>query len=73
MRYYFDFIDGDRKVDLGGIELPSDAAARQEAKLRALNGQVPYQLHRTKNVARYSQIAVRDETGRPVCTVAIKK
>jgi hypothetical protein len=70
MRYYFDFLDGDRRVDLGGIDLASDAAARQEAKLRALNGHLPYQIQKDE---RFSRIAVRDETGRTVCTVPIKK
>jgi hypothetical protein len=70
VRYYFDFIDGDRRVDMGGIDLGSDAAARQEAKLRALSGHLPYQL---QSAGPYSQIAVRDESGRTVCTVAIKK
>lgn len=68
MRYYFDLIDSGQRTDLGGIELASDAAARQEAQLRALNGQVPYQM----SPGRYREIRVRDETGRPVCSVPIK-
>jgi hypothetical protein len=60
MRYFFDLFDGDRRLDLGGIELDSDAAARQEAKLRALNGRLAHQL----SLGAYCEIVVRDETDR---------
>ena len=37
MQYFFDLVNGETKTDLGGAELGNDAAAWQEASLRALN------------------------------------
>jgi len=66
MRYFFDLIDGDLSTDLGGVELESDAAARQEAHLRALDQD------ETHNYDQYRTIVVRDEGGRTVCKVDIE-
>jgi hypothetical protein len=68
MRYFFNLADGDEHQDLGGVELPSDAAARQEAALRAMDPSLSFRL------ARYSlhaRIVVRDETDRVICEVNI--
>lgn len=69
MRYFFDLLDGDRRVDLGGIDLNGDASARQEAKLRALNGHLRHQI----SLGSYCEIVVRDETGREVCREPIQR
>ena len=69
MRYFFDLVDGDMRTDLGGAELESDAAARQEARLRALDQNDTYQL---QSYNRYRSIVVRDERGRIVCKIDIE-
>jgi hypothetical protein len=51
------------------MELPNDAAAQQEASLRALNSESGYRLERYESGFR--QIRVRDETGRIICEVPI--
>jgi len=69
MRYFFDLIDGETETDLGGAEFETDAAARQEARLRALDQNETHQL---QSYERYRSIVVRDERGRIVCKVEIE-
>ena len=68
MRYYFDLVGGSLYRDLGGTEYENDAAACQEARLRALNGES----HRLQRYKKFHSISVRDETNRVVLTVAIR-
>lgn len=69
MYYFFDLVNGDIRSDLGGTELESDAAARQEASLRALNH---HHSHRLQNYVGSRFIVVRDESGRTVYEVPIE-
>jgi len=65
--YYFDVEDGERLYDQIGIELPSEAAAMQEASLRALNGSA-YQIPQYSGKTR---LIIRDHYGNDVHTMAI--
>ena len=67
-RYFFHLIGSETENDSVGVELESNAAARQEAKLRSLNGQ-SFRLQKYKN---QHFIEVLDETGRAVCKVRIQ-
>jgi hypothetical protein len=69
MRYFFDIADGETRPDHQGMELASDAAARQEARLRAIEPKSSYMLQRYRGDQRL--IIVRDETGRIICEVPI--
>ena len=69
VRYYFDLIDGHEPTDFGGMELPNDQAARQEATLRTLQPELSFRLER---YGGYKTLAVRDETGRIICEVPIQ-
>ncbi len=69
MRYFFDAENGTRTQDKIGTEYASDAAAEQEARLRALNHQNSHQL---KPYNGHATMTVRDLTGRIVCKVPIE-
>jgi hypothetical protein len=62
MRYFFDITNGATRRDYQGMELPNDAAARQAARLRALNHQSTYRLEQFGRDRR--RISIRDEAGR---------
>jgi hypothetical protein len=67
MRYFFNLAHGvEEHPDYGGMELKSDAAARQEAALRAADPAITFQLAR---YVAYTSIVVRDETDRVICEV----
>lgn len=68
MRYFFDLLDGDTQVDLSGTEFENDAAARQEAILRARTCEPKLRLERYD---AFRSITVRDETDRIVCKISI--
>ena len=70
MLYYFDLIDGDEYPDNRGVEFGSDAAARQEALLRALDRR---DTHQIQQYDEYRHIRVRDQKGRVVCRVPIDR
>ncbi len=63
MRYFFDLVNGGVWTDVGGAELKSDAAARQEATLRALNFD---HSHRLQKYEGSCFIVVRDDAGRTI-------
>jgi hypothetical protein len=69
VRYFFDLFNGVQRIDMGGIELGNDAAARQEAKFRAMDGGVQNQL----KLGSYIEIVVRDDTDREVYRIPIKR
>lgn len=69
MRYFFNLADGHEHADLGGMELPNDTAARQEATLRAFDPTMSFRLAR---YAGRGRIVVRDETGRIVYEIGIQ-
>ena len=71
MRYFFDITDGETRPDHQGMELPNDAAARQEARLRALHPEATYRLEQYGSGHR--QISVRDETGRIIFEIPLDK
>lgn len=68
-RYYFDGIEGRELPDHFGAELVDDAAARQEAILRAMNGTA----HQLEHYRGCAAIAVRNEAGRQIYKVSIKR
>jgi hypothetical protein len=67
-RYFFDLTGSEIRQDATGVVLDNDAAARQEAKLRAMDGH-SFRLQQYRN---HHFIEVRDEGGRLVCKVAIE-
>ena len=67
-RYFFHLKGLGTAKDTAGVRLQNDAAARQEAILRSLNGQ-SFRLQRYPN---HKFIEVRNESGRVVCKVAIE-
>jgi hypothetical protein len=67
-RYFFNLTGSETEQDVRGEVYDNDAAARQEAKLRAMDGH-SFRLQRYRN---HHFIEVRDETGRLVCKVAIE-
>ena len=69
MRYFFDLVNGGVRTDLGGADLKSDGAARQEATLRALNFDHSNRLQKYKGSCF---IVVRDDTGRTIHSVVIE-
>ena len=61
-QYFFDLLDGTIQRDLVGAELNNDAAAKQEALMRALNGA-------SHQIAHYNgseEIAVRNDRGKQI-------
>ena len=69
MRYFFDVINGKTRRDDRGMELKSDTAARQEARLRALTHRASYRLEQYGR--GHCQITVRDETDRIVFEIPL--
>ena len=69
MRYFFDITNGETRPDYQGMELPNDAAARQEARLRTLGHKSTYRLEQYGSGHR--QISVRDETDRIICEIPL--
>ena len=67
-RYFFHLKGSGTAKDLKGVQLENDAAARQEAILRSLDGG-SFRLQRYRN---HKFIEVRDESGRLVCEIAIE-
>jgi hypothetical protein len=67
-RYYFDLIDHEPRLDKVGVPLQSDAAAQQEARLRALDVK---STHRLQKYDGFRHIRVRDEAGRMIYKVQI--
>jgi hypothetical protein len=65
-RYFF---DSDNSRDVEGVELANDAAAKQEASLRAMNG-TGHQLEHYKGAAR---IILRNEAGAEIYKVPIRR
>ncbi len=59
-RYFFDYLDHPDLCDQAGAELPSDAAARQEALLRARDIK---STHSLISFTETDEIAVRRENG----------
>jgi hypothetical protein len=70
MRYFFDITDGETRSDDRGVELPNDGAARQEARLRALDHKSSYALERYGGDHR--RISVRDEADRIICEIPLE-
>ena len=68
-RYYFDLTNGDTKTDTIGADLENDAAARQEAQLRAINGAGQQMAHFTGSRA----IAVRNQYHQIIFKTFIKR
>jgi hypothetical protein len=68
-QYFFDIEDSETRQDDDGVELSSDAAAIQEARLRALNFD---HSHRLQTYRGYCRIIVRDGSGRVVTKVPIE-
>ena len=67
--YYFDLLDGVTQCDRIGVELDNDAAAKQEAIMRSLNGT-------TQQLAHYDgseEIAVRNVQGEQIFKTKIKR
>jgi hypothetical protein len=71
MRYFFDVLDGVTRFDLQGVELRNDAAARQEARLRALDDKSSHRLE--KYDGEHRTIQVRDETKRIICEISLDR
>ena len=69
MRYFFDVLDGVTRSDVQGVELLNDAAAQQEARLRALGNKSSYRLE--KYDGEHRTIQVRDETERVICEIPL--
>jgi hypothetical protein len=69
MRYFFDVVDGVTRSDVQGVELLNDAAARQEARLRALGIKSSFRLE--KYDGEHRTIHVRDETEREICKIPL--
>jgi hypothetical protein len=69
MRYFFDITDGETRSDHKGMELRNDAAAKQEAQLRALAHKSTYGLERY--APSHHRISVRDETNRVVFEIPL--
>lgn len=68
MRYFFDLLNGSINTDRIGTVFVNDAAARQEAILRAQALDPEFRLERYNG---FRSIVVRDETGQVVCEVSI--
>ena len=76
-RYFFDLLDGTSKRDqIGaekcdqiGAELANDAAAKQEAIMRALNGTA----HQLAHYNGSEEIAVRNDQGKQIYKTRIKR
>jgi hypothetical protein len=60
--YYFDLEDGANVRDTKGAELANDAAAKQEATLRALNGSG----HQLEHYNGFRAIIVRNSRGEEI-------
>jgi hypothetical protein len=67
-RYFFHLKGTGTAEDTTGVRLQNDAAARQEAILRSVDGQ-SFRLQKYRN---HKFIEVLDESGRLVCKVAIE-
>jgi hypothetical protein len=67
-RYFFHLIGVETERDLVGTEFENDAAARQEAMLRSLNGR-SFRLQKYRN---HQFIEVRDEDDRLICRRGIE-
>jgi hypothetical protein len=67
-RYFFDLHNDGLKKDIEGADLANDAAAQQEAKLRALNGTA----HQIAKYPGENCIVVRNEAGEEICRAPIK-
>jgi len=61
-KYYFDLEDGERLYDQIGVDLDNQAAAKQEASLRALNGSA----HQIPQYGGKVRLIVRDQSGNDV-------
>lgn len=68
-RYYFDLLDGTTQCDQIGAELPNDAAAKQEALMRALNGSS----HQIAHYEGSEEISVRNQCGRQIFRTPIMR
>jgi hypothetical protein len=67
--YYFDLLNNGIEKDREGAELENDAAAQQEAKLRAMNGFT----FRLQKYTGAKSIRVRNEKGDVVLEVKIRR
>jgi hypothetical protein len=62
MLYFFDLVSGTTLVDLTGLQLSDDAAARREARTRA----------KTHKGSGMIAVTARDESGNLACRVSIE-
>ena len=69
MRYFFDVVDGVTRSDVQGVELRNDAAAQQEARLRAIDDKLSHRLE--KYDGEHRTIQVRDETKRVIYEIPL--
>lgn len=67
-RYFFDFLDHPDKCDQVGAELANDAAAKQEAMMRAMDAR---STHRLSAQGATNELAVRNEAGEHILKVKI--
>ncbi len=67
-KYFFDLEDGDCARDTQGAELPNDQAAKQEAALRALNGNGSQMEH----YVGFRTIIVRNDDGEEIFRTRIR-
>ena len=67
--YFFDLEDGERLFDKVGAELDNDAAAKQEASLRALNGLA----HQISHYAGKARMIVRNGDGIDIHALPIRR
>jgi uncharacterized protein DUF6894 len=68
-RYFFDFLDQPDLCDKTGAELPNDAAAKQEAMLRAMDARSDNSL--TPQGAT-NELAVRNEAGEQILRIRLR-
>jgi hypothetical protein len=68
-RYYFDLVNGSTQRDQIGAELIDDGAAKQEALLRALNGNS----HQIAHYKGSKEIAVRNDGGEQIFKTPIMR
>jgi len=66
-QYYFDLLGGTTQCDQVGAEMINDGAAKQEALLRAFNGDV----HEIAHYRGSEEIAVRNEGGEHIFKTSI--
>jgi hypothetical protein len=68
-RYFFDLVNGTIQRDQVGAEMIDDGAAKQEALLRALNGNS----HQIAHYTGSEEIAVRNDGGEQIFKTPIMR